>query len=51
MTGAVDVGIVPFVGGVLQVSRVDGDATGSFFWSIIDRGVILKMSKKLQHVS
>ena len=51
MTGTVDVGVVPFVGGVLQVSRVDGDATGSFFRSIIDWGVILKKKYLLLYVS
>lgn len=40
VTGAVDVSIVPRVGFVLYVSRVDGDTTGLFFGGSVDLRVV-----------
>ncbi len=36
---AVDVGIVTMSGLILFVSRVDGDATSTLFWSAVDAGI------------
>lgn len=41
MTWAVDVGIVPVVGGVLNVGRGDGDTAFPLFGGLVD-GAILK---------
>ena len=39
MTRAVDVSVMPVVGGVFNVCRGDGDTTLSFFGGLVDRAI------------
>lgn len=40
MSGTVDVGVVASLGFVLNGGGVDGDTSGSFFWSFIDGAIL-----------
>ena len=52
MSGAVRVGVVAFLGGILDVGHVDGDAAVPLLGGVVDGGVVAELGQLLlgQHL-